>query len=582
MLTNKPFQIKTLKRAQTMQKHLSPERFKMLSTGNVSNISNTDDSFLSALILVSLSSCLFLAACCLLCSYVLCRVGRHIIESHLGIVILFLGALLAIITSLATAQDQEHVYSVYRLLLTLVVGTLLLVVGSATLFEKVFHAGPVVDDAVVRVPVGSTHGSVGIIVWVVTFPLFLAEVVFIVGGLTTSDKLLYTLVRFAFLVQKLVQAGVYNFILRHKSPKEDLRMACSWYLKVISLLNFACWVDSIAVAESDSLFLTSNFGNWFSVVKTAYNALVTDYRLLCCLLFLEHALEMKHVTTRHDENNVSPTEPWERSLPQSPDLTIETRHATGIGYVIGLVCIGLQVLNGMHYLGLVGAWSNLFPIVAEIIVILFGFMLLYGNSSSPETEGGWRETESKAIDVMVGFMGVVGFVFWFLKASFCSVWASRLSIGNTLYGDLVWTATKDSFYGIGVLFQLYFFYKTGPRFCCQPENRNHKYNHLFVPVIMLSLLALCVSCIVDEYSSEVEKLISGAQFSQALSTFLKAAAPIHLGFALHMFLHFYIMKRKMGQLEYHQRAESIFGQSTIQETEWEGHDVTRPLLARYV
>ena len=546
-----------------------------------------DLSFLSGLVFVVLSSCLFLTACSLLAVYYFRRLGRHIIESHLGLVILFLGALLTTITTL-TSQKEKYLNAFYRLFLSFAIGTFLLVAGAAVLFENISHNRSVADGSgFVRLPVGFTHGSVGIVIWVVTLPMILIEVTFVIGAVSKTSEHLYSFVRVGFLVQKLVQASVYYFSLRHKVPKEEQRMACSWYLKILSLLNFACWVNCIVNSDSDTPFLTGIFGNWLSIIQGTYDALTTDYRLLCCLLLLEHALEIEHRRENQDVENVVPAaEQLEMpSLPQMDLVNVETAHISGYGYVIGLVCISLQVLNGMQYMRLVGSWSNLSPIVAEVIVIIFGLMLLHGNASTPETEGKWRETESKAIDVMVGFMGVVGFVFWFLKASFCSFVASKYfqtSHKELLYADLVWTAVKDSFYGVGVLFQLYFFYKVGPHFCCQPENRLNKYNHLFVPVIMLSLLALCVSCIVDEYSSEVEKLISGAQFSQALSTFLKAAAPIHLGFALHMFLHFYIMKRKMGQLEYHQRTESICGRSTNQETEWEGHDVTRPLLSRDV
>ena len=70
-----------------------------------------------------------------------------------------------------------------------------------------------------------------------------------------------------------------------------MKEAASWYLKIVSLFNFTMWLDSM-VTNSDGN-IKKFFGQSFSIIDTANTALLIDYRLLCCLLFAEHALEVR-------------------------------------------------------------------------------------------------------------------------------------------------------------------------------------------------------------------------------------------------------------------------------------------------
>lgn len=516
-----------------------------------------DVSFITAVILVSLTSFLFILSSITLTVYYKWRLCRHIVETRIGIVIFFLGALLTVITTLSS-YTEKSVYTVYLFFLLIFVGMVVLLAGSAVLFENASPDGSG-DYSHERLPVGHKHGSIGLIIWVVTAPLCLLELLFAVCAAKHGPFAAYAPFMYIALVQKVIQAKVYHFSLRHKVAKRDMRMGCSWLLKIISVFNFAFWIDWIATSQSDNDFVDHLFGNGFSIVKAAYNALLIDYRLMCGLLFLEHSLELMEVhTDRHVHDLVDPEA--NEALMQdcySAVVNVEISHSAGYGYAIGSLLMSTQLIAGLQYLGYVGKWSNIFPIVACVVVVVFGFLLLSVNGSACDSDRefnrkNWRETESKAIDIMVCFMGTIGFVFWFMKASYCCLWAFKFAASsNTELSEyLVWTTLKTFSYAITVIFQLYFFVKMGPHFGCDQERSRLSAKQFYVCTTMMALSSLVISFVVDEYNGPVEELLDHANISNAMSTFLQAAGPIHLGFSLHMFLHFFIMNRRLAQFQY--------------------------------
>ena len=565
---------------------------------NSENITNQvlDVSFANAVILVTLASFVFFLACIILFVYYQWRVFRHFVETRIGIVVFFLGVLLTVITTLSS-YTETTVYAIYRLVLLTGCGMVVLIVGCAVLFENASSERPLDDYGYERLPVGHLHGSMGIIIWVITIPLSVLELLFAIGAAKQAPDSTYATVMYTALVQKIVQAGVYHFSLRHKVARGDLRMACSWLLKIISFFNFACWIDSIATSYSDNDWVVSLFGSGFSIVKSAYNALLIDYRLLCCLLFLEHALELTEVrTNRHIEEIFCPDANEALMQDSYASVDVGISHSSGYGFVVGLILVATQLVAGLQYLGFVGKWANIFPILANVIVIVFGLLLLYGSASIVPGNDGlnnqhskWRETESKAIDVMVCFMGTIGFIYWFVKASYCGLWASKYSSTDSEFHEyLTWTTLKNFIYAITILFQLNFFVKMGPHYGCDRGNSRQRAKHFYVTTIMMALLSLLISFVVDEYNGRVEKLLDQAHISSTMSAFLQAAAPIHLGFSLHMFLHFFIMHRRLSQFQYnwqHKRSANSQQTSTGNsesntETQKEEREETQPLISR--
>ena len=535
---------------------------------NSDNISSgiLDVSFTNAVVLVTLSSFVCCSMCIVLFVYYKWRAFQHIVETRLGIVMFFLGVLLTTITTLSSCEEKA-VYAVYRLTMLSGCGIVLLVVGCAVLFQSYPLILPLDDNHHRRLPVGYQHGSMGVIIWIITVPLSVLELLFAIGAAKQAPDSTYAAVICTALVQKIVQAGVYHFSLRHKVAKGGLCMACSWLLKIISFFNFAFWIDSIVTSNYDNEFVVNLFGKGFSIVKAAYNALVTDYRLLCCLVFLEHALELTEVHSNHFEERFDPEANEVLMEDSHISVNVEISQFSGFGYVLGIMLIATQVVAGLQYVQFVGNWANIFPIIASLVVIICGLLLLFGNVSIPVNDSDftnhnnkWRETESKAIDVMVCFMGTIGFVFWFVRACYCGLWAYKVSNDHKLHDYLTWTTVKDFFYATTILFQLQFFVKMGPHYGCDSENSRQKAKHFYVVMVMMGLLSLLISFVVDEYNGHVESLLHKANLSKTMSAFLQAAAPIHLGFSLHMFLHFFIMNRRLSQFQYNWRQRQLGNQ----------------------
>ena len=183
-----------------------------------------DVSFANAVVLVTLSSFVYSSACIVLCVYYQWRAFQHIVETRFGIVVFFLGVLLTTITTLSSYKEKT-VYAVYRLAMLSGCGIVLLVVGCAVLFESYPLIRPLDDNHHRRLPVGYQHGSMGVIIWIITVPLSLLELLFAIGAAKQAPDPTYAAVRYTALVQKIVQAGVYHFSLRHKVAKVGL---CNW------------------------------------------------------------------------------------------------------------------------------------------------------------------------------------------------------------------------------------------------------------------------------------------------------------------------------------------------------------------
>ena len=147
---------------------------------------------------------------------------------------------------------------------------------------------------------------------------------------------------------------------------------------------------------------------------------------------------------------------------------------------------------------------------------------------------------------MVAIMGVTGFIFWFIKTLLNAVWVnniSNLSPDQTSY--LKFSCAKNLMRFIGILFQLFLFIKADPFIGCRENIRMKRVSYFILPALMLSLLSVFVMSVIDSYSGIVEGLIANSGISETLMILLKAGEPIHLGFTLHVFLHFYIIHENM-------------------------------------
>lgn len=92
-------------------------------------------------------------------------------------------------------------------------------------------------------------------------------------------------------------------------------------------------------------------------------------------------------------------------------------------------------------------------------MVVFGFLLFFVNGCVCDSDcefnrKNWREIEFKVIDIMVCFMGIIGFVFWFMKVLYCCLWVYKYVVFKNieLIEYFVWTILKDFSYVIIVIF----------------------------------------------------------------------------------------------------------------------------------
>ena len=197
----------------------------------------------------------------------------------------------------------------------------------------------------------------------------------------------------------------------------------------MSFINFVFWIDAIVHVNEDDKYSASVYGQAFWILKATYNALVIDYRLMCCLLFLEHAVEIKS-----QEKNWSPDQTLAplHDINETGDASIEERvvnidgtarmpfefsrkipRYTGLGYLFGLLLLSLQIFNGLQYMGFTGWWSSGMVLVNDSFIFIMGTYLMKINNL--KSVGNWRESDSIGIDATVGIMGGIACTFWIVK-----------------------------------------------------------------------------------------------------------------------------------------------------------------------
>ena len=225
------------------------------------------------------------------------------------------------------------------------------------------------------------------------------------------------------------------------------------------------------------------------------------------------------------------------------ELTLLLFYNPGAGYIVGLICFALQSINGLQYLGFVGSWSCLLPMAAHVLMFILGIIFLRVNNLT-SVFGNWKETDTRAIDAMVGIIGGVGFTFMIIRTLMTASLAKyyRKTIAPTY---LAMSAAKNCFNALGLLFQFYIFMRVSFDICSHPPNNRKVVNHFLVPALTLTQLSIFITAVIDEYNGIIEELLAIANLNPAIVFFLDIGSPMYLGFCLHMFLHFLIIRRNM-------------------------------------
>ena len=200
-------------------------------------------------------------------------------------VLFFLAALVATVAGVSGTTNALRIYSVYLFIIGLVVGLIFTFMGAYMFFDsKPSCYG--LNAKVKSKKIGYKHGNMGIVIWLVTLPLIAMEFAILLGNLRKQQTTFYIGDYVVALLQKLSQATIYYFSLRHRYYSAKLPFTSQWYFVVLALFNFIMWEDSILTSHLDDEYSKDLYGNGFTIFKATYNSLLIDYRLMCCLLFV--------------------------------------------------------------------------------------------------------------------------------------------------------------------------------------------------------------------------------------------------------------------------------------------------------
>ena len=91
-------------------------------------------------------------------------------------------------------------------------------------------------------------------------------------------------------------------------------------------MNFILWAESIEVTKDDQTrYMERVLKGGYSIFAKAYTAFIVDYRLICCILFLEDAIKIDKTIAESEAKNRQPQDdPTEHhtSLTETPQSGI--------------------------------------------------------------------------------------------------------------------------------------------------------------------------------------------------------------------------------------------------------------------
>ena len=137
-------------------------------------------------------------------------------------------------------------------------------------------------------------------------------------------------------------------------------------------------------------------------------------------------------------------------------------------------------------------------------------------------------------------------VYWIFKSGMVLTWAFRLADKSlSTYGYLVWNSAKYVTRILSTLSQMHTFVCLDIEVITIQEVRDSRTVHTFVPLYMLSLLAIFLSSIIGTYTGTIETWIMMARMNQGFDVLYHIGGPFHLGFCLHVFVHFFILSTNL-------------------------------------
>ncbi|XP_068689783.1 uncharacterized protein [Montipora foliosa] len=466
-----------------------------------------------------------------------------ICSSQAMLIVFLIGAMMDLVHMFTNSHKLElNIY--FRLTACILIGIVFAVFGAVLFFSKAEG----VDNR--QHTLQKQQPSMGFVVAAITIPLIIVECFLLAAtwasknlndsfelsnpwSLIVSDKLV-------FLLQKIIQAITYCNVLRYKTFSARYIENAKFYFKILAFFNFIEWVDSQVNEDSDVQLSGENvvYEAWFDVFVTFYKALIIDYRLLCSLLFLEHALE--DADGGADNNDGDAT--WTRSL------NMQLRKHRNFGVLVGFTSLSAPIFCALYYVPKLHmpAWVHAFSIAVNLAIIGFGVIFLKTGDFTSEERNSTTGLGLSGVKIMVSCLGAVGFICWLLKATIAGYWAvtanERTDIDDPSY--FAWVAPKYSIRGFTTAFLIYLFLKL-ETLVTPLRNRHVAFSHFLVPVLTLMILGTFLECLIDQYVGPLDSRLRCEIHDLSLRILFDAGPAMSLGFLIHVFLHFVIIASKI-------------------------------------
>ena len=337
------------------------------------------------------------------------------INSSKGTSVFYFIGILIVSINVFTNESNLFVREVFRICSALLVGVLLEIVGAWKFFVLPNTSPRSQRNG--KSTLGAHQPSMGTVVGVITLLLVIMEVFLAVsasrnvdtanGFGTDKDRKVNNAGLMMFTFQKAVQALTYLYI-RHCLPDMDKKHSASLFLKILSLFNFTMWIDSLGNSRNDLDYsqATIVYGPAFNIPATIYEALLIDFRLLCSMLFLEHAFQIEKPPQDQEEEDTETidTQFHQTTRARVSCMTAREKLFRCSGLIIGSVCVTLHAVRGLQYVpGLnLSPWLHVLGYTDTAVILPVGIILLRVNTFDDEIEdaAAAEETE-KGIDIMV-------------------------------------------------------------------------------------------------------------------------------------------------------------------------------------
>ena len=352
---------------------------------------------------------------------------RKLLSTPATSVLFFMGSLLTTV-SLCINSVSSHPVEYFRITST-ALAVIYPIVGGVVFFQKPNSWMPVWRPDLTNQPcvqhenltrtLAHKQPSMGLLIGSITLCLFVFEVLLWVEYFRALQRglrgvTLAGLVREGmYLIQKIVQVVVY-LALRNRIASGRYIDCASFYFKVLSFYNFVSWLNDVITLEK-LMELPSETGSavadfFGSAMKMIYKALLIDYRLLCSLLFFEHAIEIQERAAHGFEtNDTTLLLPVPHSSLVSTELqhhspveemTSSDRRKRNAGYLAGLGCLLIRAVYLTNYVHNNGSWMHVFDILGFLFALICGLLLLTKNDLEIQRE---IDRDSGGIKLMVRF-----------------------------------------------------------------------------------------------------------------------------------------------------------------------------------